>query len=369
MDYRKTWPGFCLAQGAGSLSTRNSWDAGAVQVVISAGATRESHQDRASGAFGLHAGGDWLLSWGKVTTHSGIAQETVDSNCVSINGARQTWTQDAVTQDRREDAPEFTTLRADLTGAYVGQCSKYVRETFFLKTGTLFVRDSLEGVAGGASLNAASHAGRLLPVVDAIGYRVRGASAQLFAVGILPDLPVFTVVPLTEGRDPGVTGYRVDLNDRGTRQLLVAYQAAPLDQQSSSWREWKLTQFTGALSLQALVGWVQGAGPWSYIAPQTGRHYLLGLVPGTAYTVPGGTQTASVGGVLMFDGPAAGGRVTIQVADGGGGGGGDLTNRTFSVVSANLTGVVITGDKLTASGGQLVVQAIPGDAGEGKAKP
>jgi hypothetical protein len=356
-DYRQSWPGFTVASGAGIISSRTSWETGAVQVVISAGPTRESHQDRAAGA----AGGDWLLSWAKVTSHSGIAQETQDSNCVVIGGQRQAWTQDQVTRDRLEETPQYTTVRADLTGAYTGQCSRYFREYLFVKTGTLFVKDTLEGVAAGTSVVSCSHAGRLLPTRDASGYHLRGASAQLFALGILPNPPSFDVVTLTADRDPGVVGYRLDLGDQSGRQFLVCYEAAPLSQVGSSWRDYDVTQMIGALSPGLLVAWPKGAGPWSYIAPGAEKHLIMGMEPGTSYTVPGGTATASAGGVLMYPGPPAGTRVDIKVADGGGGGGGgDLTNRTWQIVSANLTGVVITGDKLTASGGQLVVQAIPG---------
>jgi hypothetical protein len=356
-DYRQSWPGFAEALGAGILSSRTSWLPSAVQVVISAGATRESHQDRASGAFGIHAGGDWLAGWAKTSSHSGIEQETDGSNCVTIAGARQTWTQAGVTQGRIEDAAAYTALRADLTAAYASQCSGYRREYLFLKTGTLFVKDTLEGVPASAAVVSSTHSGRLLPFVTPLGYSVRGSSAQLFAVGLLPSNPAFRIINLTNDRDPGVIGYRLDLDDQGARQFLNAYEVAPLSQTESSWREWDAAQVAGAISLGWLVGWVKGAAPWSYVAPRADRHLIAGLDPGTTYTTPGGNQVASPGGILMYDGPQAGTRVTIQAADGGGG---DLTRRTWAVVSANLTGVVIVGDQLTASGGQLVVTAIPG---------
>jgi hypothetical protein len=364
-DYRKTWPVFAAAQGAGIVATRSSWQPGAVQCVISAGPTRESHQDRASGAAGLHAGGDWLLSWAKVTSHSGIAQETQDSLCLTIDAKRQAWTQDKVTQDRIEDNATYTALRADLTAAYEGQCSRYTREYLFLKTGTLFVRDVLDGVAAGANVVSHSHAGRLLPTVDAIGYTARGAAAQLFALAVVPDVPRFQIVTLTQDRDPGVVGYRLDLDDGGGRQFLIVYEAAPLTQAGSTWRDWDVTQFVGALSPNYLVGWPKGPGPWSYIAPGALKHLIMGLEPGKAYTVPGGTATATVGGVLMYDGPPAGTRVTIQVADGGGGS--DLTNRTFNIVSGTL--IPASGPPITLTGGQLVVTAIPGAIGPEAAEP
>lgn len=368
VDYRLTWPGFAAAQGPGVVSSRSSWGPGAVQVAISAGATRESHQDRASGAFALHAGGEWLLGWDKMTRHSGIAQDTDASCCVTIGGARQTWTQADVTQGRIEDTPAYTTLAADLTGAYAGQCSSYVREYLFLKPGTLFVRDTLAGVPAGVAVMSYLHTGRLKPELNALGFRVRGQAAQLFGIAVQPDMPAFTITTLTVDRDPGVVGYRLDAADQALRAYLMCFEAAPLDQVGGNWRDWEVMGMVGAVSPGALVAWPKMAAPWAYFAPATSKHLIMGATPGQAYTVNGNPLTASPGGVLMFDAPPAGTKVTIQVADsGGGGGGGDLTRRTWAVQPGSNI-ITASGETIQLSGGTLVVTAIPGaDPGEAPA--
>jgi hypothetical protein len=352
-------PTFFHARGAGIVSSRSSWDQNAVQVVIQAGLTSQSHQDRAQGMFAIAAGGEWLASWAKVTSHSGIAQEAQDSNCVTISGNPQTWTQDQAQIVAQEDGPLYSYVRADLTGAYAGQCAGYVREYVFLKPGTFLVRDVLTGVLSGVRVVFSVHAGRLRPAADALGYQVRGQRAALFVAGAIPTNPAFSVVPLTNDRDPGVIGYRLDLGDQGRREFLVAFEVGPVSQTGGTWHDWEVAGLTGAVSPAGLVVWAKTPAPWTYFAPNAVRHMILGAEPGKAYTVPGGTATASAGGVLMFDGPPAGTKITVQVADDGGGGGGSLTNRTWNIVSGTL--IPATGPSISLIGGQIVVTAVPGD--------
>jgi hypothetical protein len=359
-DYRQTWPGFAAAQGAGVVVSRSSWQIDAVLCTLSAGPTRESHQDRAAGAFGIAAGGEWLAGWAKTSSHSGIAQKTNDSNCVTIGGAEQAWTQDQARIVAQEDGPLYSYVRADLTGAYAGQCSRYVREYVFLKPATVLVRDVLAGVISGVRVVFSVHAGRLRPAADALGYQVRGQRAALFVAGAIPTNPAFTVVPLTNDRDPGVIGYRLDLGDQSGRQFLVVFEVAPLSQTGGTWHDWEVAGLTGAVSPAGLVVWAKTPAPWTYFAPNAVRHLILGAEPGKAYTVPGGTAIASAGGVLMFDGPPAGMKINVQIVDdGGGGGGGSLTNRTWNIISGTL--IPQSGPQIVLTGGQLVVTAIPGD--------
>lgn len=355
-------PTFFSARGAGIVSSRSSWDQSAVQVVISAGLTSQSHQDRAAGAFGVAAGGEWLAGWAKTSSHSGIAQETNDSNCVTIGGARQVWTQDQAQIVAQEDGPVYSYIRADLTDAYAGQCSRYVREYVFLKPGTFLVKDGLTGVISGVRVVFSVHAGRLRPAADALGYQVRGQRAALFVAGAMPANPAFTVVPLTNDRDPGVIGYRLDLGDQGGREFLVVFEVGPVSQTGGTWHDWEVAGLTGAVSPAGLVVWAKTPAPWTYFAPNAIRHLILGAEPGKAYTVPGGTAIASQGGILVFDGPSAGTKIQVQLADGGGGGGSDLTNRTLEIVQGSL--ITDAGQTIKLVGGQLVVRALPGQEPE-----
>ena len=351
-DYTKTWPVMSRAVGSGVLLTRSDWSPTATAVAIEAGPVLESHQDRAAGSFGLFAG-DWLASWAKITGHSGIAQETFDSNCVVIGGARQMWTQDQVRFTTVEDTPAYTYAVADLTAAYAAVCSGYQREYLFLRPGLLVVRDRIEGAAA-QSVSFSVHAGRLSPVVDSLGYQVQGDNSQLFGTVVRPDAGHFSVVKLTTDREPGVNGWRLDLASGSGREFLIGFETAPRAQIGRVWQDFDTAAVIGLAGAGGLAGWLVNDPPWRYYSPGAGPHVLIGAQPGRSYQIAGGTVTASAGGILMFNGPPAGTQITVTAA---GGGGGDLTARTWNVVSGTLETNLGT---ITLTGGQLVVTALPG---------
>jgi hypothetical protein len=227
------------------------------------------------------------------------------------------------------------------------------------------IRDRLGGVDAAAAVFWHQHTGALVPVVDALGFHVPGQQGQLFGIVVRPGHGAAAITKLTNDRDPGVIGYRLDLADQGGREFIVALEATGLTQLTSAYRPWDTNGLVGVFrqtagpQTVALAAWVSGSGPWAYASPGAGTHVLLGMAPNQSYQVPGGTATSSPGGVLMFKGPIASAQVTVAPADSGGGG---LTNRTWNIISGNL--IPESGPPVKLVGGQLVVQAIPGEPAE-----
>jgi hypothetical protein len=364
-DYRQTWPTWRSAEGAGLHTMRSNWAESATMVTFQAGPVLESHQDRAAGMFGLFAGGDWLVGWSKLNSHSGIAQETNDSACVEIGGRRQTWTQDHVRVAAVEETEGYSLRAADLAAAYADQCGSYLRELFFWKPNLVLVHDRI-GTPSGQVLASFPSAG-LEPTLAPDGWTTTGEGGKLFALSVVPITPALTKIGLTLDH-PNGPAWRVDNPDNGSGEFLMAFEVAPLNQIEGRWQAWHNVQLAGVVSSQALIVWSRSASPWSYTSPGAFAHVILGAEPGRLYRVPGGTAPASAGGVLMFTGAIAGTPMTIAPADGGGGGGGGggLTNRTFTIVEGTLQ---TPNGPITLTGGQLVVQAIPGDMEPVTAKP
>jgi hypothetical protein len=289
---------FYCAPGAGVVSTRSGWSQSDTQIVFVCGSTTQSHQDRAQGAFYLFRS-DWLTATAKLRTRSGLAQGCEDSNCLSVDGKPQAWTQDQAKLVAQEETTDYTYLRGDLTGAYAGQLTGYTRELFFLKTGYLLTRDTYSLV------NLNSQVVYHLHALVNPGSVTSGAcrAGGLFVQAVHPPSPLAAVLPFRQTPDQLVPTFRVDLTADTDNDLIVALEAGTPTQPARTLGA--TVTAPGLKGIQcglAFVAWLTGPGPWSYVSSVPGTHYLLGLKPRTQYSVGRQTAVTSAAGILDFSG-------------------------------------------------------------------
>lgn len=288
------------APGAGLISSRTDWSKTSTQLIFNAGPTEESHEDRAQGEFLLFRS-DWLCAEAKLASHSGIAGDCSDHCCVSFGGQAQTWTQDGVKILASEFTPAYTFLSANLSPAYVGQCTSYQRSLFFLKGAAsqyLLVKDEWAG----NTQPAVFHLQTLVqPAIGILSFAAVYPGATLFGVNL--NMPDWTKTSVSKSVDQVTPSWRLDLPDGGANEFCVALEASPAAA-SGTLKSVVATPGLRGVGLGSdFAAWLTGPGPWKYVSPVPGKHYLLGLKPNTSYTVDiGGSlnMTSSSAGVLVI---------------------------------------------------------------------
>lgn len=307
-------PTFFCADGVGLVSSRTDWTSQATQLLVAAGPTRESHQDRAQGAFLLFRN-RWQAATAKLGSHSGLDQEAWDYCCLTVDGLKQAWTQDQTRIVSMEDTPLYTFLLLDLTGAYPPLAS-YQRQLFFVKAGSyLLVRDRY--TPQGPASRVTAHFSTPLPAsVDALGPLGERCfrADPLFGMVLSPPgrLPICGTVQ----NDPlDAPSFRVDVTGDALNEIAVALEAGAPGQAGRTLSGMVLgTGVTAVAAMGTLFGWVSGPPPWSYRSPIAGPQFLTGLLPGMGYQVSGAVVMASIAGVLTFN--AGVGAVTIAAQGG-----------------------------------------------------
>lgn len=305
-----TEPLFRSIPGSGIISSRTDWTKNAAHLLAVCGIVTESHQDRAAGEYLLFAG-DWLASTAKAFSHSGIRQDAVDHNCLSVDGQRQVQTHDGCKYLAQEDTPLYTHLVMDLAAAYQGQLSAYRRELFWLKPNLLLIRD----VFTPASVTAVvTHNLNVLeqPVLDLLGgfTVVAPSGSKLF--GVAADWK-FQSQQAAMDQNQTTPTYRLTLAGAGAPRYCVGLEIAPKQQAARTVTPFASTALQGMVCGNNLVAAVTLPPPLSYVSPVSGDHWLYGLKPGATYTVNGVQWIASVAGVLHVPGPPVGQPVTIAV--------------------------------------------------------
>jgi hypothetical protein len=305
---------FYSIPGVGVISSRSDWSKGAVQVLFAAGPTRESHQDRAQGAVLVSRDNQWLVGTAKLQSHSGIDQSAIDWTTLTVNGAEQVWTQDGVSILRQEDTPAYSYAMADLTAAYNGQLSVFIREILFLKpaiagsSAYLLIADGYLPVDPASSVTWHLNT-PLQPVVLGSGFQ----AGALFGQRLEPPTAPLATEVVRLAADQAIPTYRVNIPGDASGHFLVALESASAGRAVTS-----MSNAMGAGGVQGLrcqtrfVAWLAGGqASWSYFSPVTGGTHLLIGTPHTVYQTPVGPLTSSPCGILTFTGPPALVPVTI----------------------------------------------------------
>lgn len=314
VDYTTTQPKTYFMPGAQLFSTRTGWGTSDTQLLLQAGQDMESHGDDATGNFMLFKS-DWLCAQAKLASHSGLAQDAIDSNCITFGGANQVNTENASRITSQEGTPAYSFLQADLSPSYPGQVSAYGRSLFFLKSAGsqyLLVSDQWSG----NTAPAVFHLQTLVnPFVRAGSFTATSPGASLFGQSLLPAAPpAWSTTPVFKGSDPTIpSSWRLDLADGAGSRFLIALEASTAGAASPS-----LGVPQHAAGLDGIpcgtqfVGFCNGPGPWTFAVSAFAAHYLVGLKPNGVYLVTGlpGIQTASAAGILSFF--ASSGPVTVS---------------------------------------------------------
>ncbi len=296
-DYTKTWKGYSFCRGAGLVQSRSDWGPNATQLFFQCGTTTESHQDRNQGHFMLFKS-DWLAAQVKLFSKSGLAQDAIDSNCITVDGRPQVNTQDGCAILANEDTPSYTCLKGDLAAAYP-ELLNYTRELFFLKSGFLVVKDSFLPTSPVSAVTW--HLQTLIhPSVTASGFVAAYPGAKLFGT----TKGMISVGTVMKSADQTTPSYRVDLSDP-SGGYLVALEAASAGQGASM-----ASPFSSATSVKGftlggtLAVWAL-APTVTFPTPGPGPHYVLGLKPNTPYAVATATSsmaiTTSAAGILAWN--------------------------------------------------------------------
>jgi hypothetical protein len=217
LDYTRQLPLGYYARGAGWMTSRSDWRPQATQVVMIAGPTRASHQDRAQNGFMIFRG-DWLAAAAKLRSHSGLRPDAASNNSITVGDLAQTLSQDAAHVLHFADTDQYAYFAGEAGGAYEGQkgksttpaLSEFRRELLFLKPDHVIVFDHVS--APDATLPKQWHLNTLTePLIGSDTYQATVGTSTLYGKTLLPRGAAITKQPLYLGAEKALSSWRVDI--------------------------------------------------------------------------------------------------------------------------------------------------------------
>jgi hypothetical protein len=180
------------AEAAGAITVRTSWDPDASMLAVICGPDLEGHADRAPGTWMLWAGGEFLVTTGKLHVGNGVSTQATQFHNVILVDGRGLDAPDSTLQKPPgrihafDDTESHTRIRMEAGGAYHRRkwpspevvLKAWWRELLWFKPGFILCSDRVEKVRAEQVITWQIHLPHQ-PITDGKTWVVAGEKAIL----------------------------------------------------------------------------------------------------------------------------------------------------------------------------------------------